>query len=134
MGKGIAVEFKKRFSSVNALKAQKKVVGQVARLKATAKMQASFATNASVPVPDGGFQDKYIYYMITKERYFHKPTLEDFTASLVEVRALAVADQVSAISMPRIGCGLDKLDWKVVKQLITDTFAGTGIVINVYSL
>jgi O-acetyl-ADP-ribose deacetylase (regulator of RNase III) len=134
MGKGIAVEFKKRYSSVNALKAQKKVVGQVARLKATSKMQASFASSAGVTPPDAGFQDRFVYYMITKARYFHKPTMEDFTASLNELRDLAVSDKVSAISMPKIGCGLDLLDWKVIKPLIEQTFAGTGITINVYSL
>lgn len=134
MGKGIAVEFKKRFSSVTALKLQQKKVGEVATLKLTANQQRTFATQSKVPEPEGGFKDRHIFYMITKPKYFHKPTMDAFTRSLLALKEAALADNVGVLSMPRIGCGLDKLEWKVVKQLILDTFAGTGIVVNVYSL
>lgn len=122
MGKGIAVEFKKRFGGVATLKAQNKSVGQVAFLKV--KLGAT----------DDGPKEKHIYYMITKPRYFHKPTLVDFTASLVNVKDLAVAHGVTSLSMPRIGCGLDKLEWTVVRKLLAETFNGTGIVINIFTL
>ena len=134
MGKGIAVQFKLRFSSLNSLKSQQKKVGEVAFLKLTANQQASFATAAKIPQPAEAYAERYVYYMITKPKYFNKPTLEDFTKSLVQLRDLAVEHGISAISMPRIGCGLDKLDWKVVKALISETFNGTHITINVYSL
>ena len=134
MGKGIAVEFKKRFSSVNVLKAQKKKVGEVATLHVTAKQQTIFYAAAHVSEPEAGLQDRFVFYMITKLRYFHKPTWEDFSASLRALKCAALENHVSAISMPRIGCGLDKLEWKPVKQLLLETFSGTGVTINVYSL
>lgn len=132
MGKGIAVEFKRRFSSVAALKAQDKQIGEVASLHLTANQQASFASDIKLAAPTSGFQDRSIYYMITKQKYFHKPTLDDFTLSLKALRDAAVADNVTALAMPKIGCGLDKLDWNVVKGLIAELFAGTNIEISVY--
>lgn len=134
MGKGIAVEFKKRFASVGALKAQQKKVGEVAVLKISAFQQSSNASAANIPAASGGYEDRYIYYMITKLKYFNKPTLDDFSASLKQLKELAVTHKILALSMPRIGCGLDKLEWKVVKKLIAETFHGTNIVINVFSL
>lgn len=125
MGKGIAVEFKKRFGGVATLKAQNKQVGEVAVLRVK-QLDAAAPTTDTV--------EKYVYYMITKPRYFHKPTLKDFTASLNALKDLAIQNGVSSLSMPRIGCGLDKLEWDVVKKLLLDTFNGTGIVLNVYTL
>ena len=36
--------------------------------------------------------------------------------------------------MPRIGCGLDKLNWKNVKNMIKEIFKDTDIAIEVYYL
>jgi len=84
MSKGIAVEFKKRFGGVDELKGQGKVVGEVATLAR---------------------DNRFVYYMITKERYFHKPTYATFESSLTAMRDHAIANNVTAICMPRIGCG-----------------------------
>lgn len=125
MGKGIAVEFKKRFGGVATLKAQNKQIGEVAVLR---------INQLNVSAPTTETKEKFVFYMITKLRYFHKPTLKDFTASLNALKDLALQNGVTSLSMPRIGCGLDKLEWDVVKKLLLDTFNGTGIVINVYTL
>jgi hypothetical protein len=36
--------------------------------------------------------------------------------------------------MPRIGCGLDLLEWRRVREMIRETFAGCDISITVYNL
>jgi hypothetical protein len=36
--------------------------------------------------------------------------------------------------MPKIGCGLDDLDWDVVSTIIKGVFAGTDVNIQVYYL
>lgn len=127
MGKGIATQFKKRFGRVDELKAQDKQVGEVASLRFIDVSRASSSLGANDE--DKG---RMVYYMITKDKYHHKPKLDDFKSSLAQLRESAIEDQVAAISMPRIGCGLDGLVWSVVKPLICEAFAGTGIVINVY--
>jgi len=35
--------------------------------------------------------------------------------------------------MPRIGCGLDRLDWKDVKPKIEEVFSGLDINIAIYN-
>jgi hypothetical protein len=127
MGKGIATQFKKRFGRVDELKGQDKQVGEVASLRFIDVRRSS---SASEEADDD--KGRMVYYMITKDKFHHKPRLDDFKSSLTQLREAAVKDQVTAISMPRIGCGLDGLVWNVVKPLICEAFAGTGIVINVY--
>lgn len=113
MGKGIAVLFKKRFGSVPALLDQKKKTGEVAVLKRP---------------------QRYIYYLITKNRAFQKPTYESLQNSLEAMKKHCISNGVTCISMPRIGCGLDKLNWNAVAARIQDVFKDTNIVITVYSL
>lgn len=115
MGAGIAVDFKKRFGRVGELKAQNTQVGNVAVLHIAE-------------------ENRWIYYLVTKARYNGKPTLESLRASLVACRNHAVENGVKCIAMPRIGCGLDRLDWKQVTRVIEDIFEDTEIVIKVYFL
>merc|ERR1719242_686713 len=65
MGKGIAVLFKKKFGGVDALRKQGAKIGECAILMR---------------------QSRFVYYLITKERYFHKPTYETITASIRYMR------------------------------------------------
>ena len=41
---------------------------------------------------------------------------------------------VQELAMPRIGCGLDRLDWNVVKKMIKDIFKNDDIKITIYYL
>lgn len=113
MGRGIAVEFKDRFGKVEELINQNKKVGQVAVLG---------------PLENG----RFVYYLVTKERYWQKPTYETLLSSLECMKTHAIENHIKLISMPKIGCGLDRLIWNQVKQCLKKVFDGTDIVINVY--
>lgn len=113
MGKGIATIFKERFGSVDYLKSQKRQIGQVAALKC---------------------EDISVYYLITKQKYYEKPTLEALKLSLIDMKNLAIKTQIKSIGMPRIGCGLDQLKWENVKNIIKETFQDCGIIVKVYYL
>jgi O-acetyl-ADP-ribose deacetylase (regulator of RNase III) len=113
MSKGIAVEFKKRFGGVEELKKQNKAIGEVATLE---------------------LDHRFVFYMITKEKYFHKPTYASFESSLTNLRDKAINLGVKHIAMPKIGCGLDKLDWSRVSDMIKRLFKSSGIQITVYTL
>jgi O-acetyl-ADP-ribose deacetylase (regulator of RNase III) len=103
MGKGIALLFKQRFGGVDVLRAQRKQTGEVAVLQ---------------PSPGG----RFVYYLVTKPRWMNKPTYEDLSSSLMAMRAHCTKNNVKHVAMPRIGCGLDGLDWTKVKSLISNIF------------
>lgn len=72
--------------------------------------------------------------LVTKERYFHKPTLETLRQALENLRKQALEMKLTKIAMPKIGCGLDRLDWTAVREIIRDVFADTDIEILVRSI
>ena len=113
MGKGIAVLFKKKFGRVTELKDQCKEVGECAVL-----------TDES----------RYIYYLVTKEKFSHKPKLVAVRESVRAMREHCVANGVGELCLPRIGCGLDKLDWSEVQRILIDEFKRTEVKLTVYSL
>lgn len=113
MGKGIAVEFKKRYGRVEELKKQGTKAGGVAILQ---------------------HEGRFVYYLVTKQRYFHKPTCESLESSLRSMRDHCVANGVEELSMPTIGCGLDRLNWTDVEQMIKRVFSDISMSITIYHL
>lgn len=79
-------------------------------------------------------QNRYIYYLITKENYWNKPTYDTLRDTLLTMRDHMDAHGVKSLSIPRLGCGLDGLLWGQVKQLIKKVFADRDVRITVYSL
>lgn len=63
-----------------------------------------------------------IYNLVTKQRYFQKPTYESLEDSLYCLKAQVRALGTKNLAMPLIGCGLDRLDWKIVWHMIQDIF------------
>lgn len=113
MGKGIAVLFKKKFGGVDEILTQAQKQGGVAVLERG---------------------KRYVYYLVTKEKYFHKPTYNSLQSSLTAMRDHCVSHGVTSISMPRIGCGLDGLQWPKVRNTIIQVFQDTDIKLTVYTL
>ncbi|XP_029348323.1 ADP-ribose glycohydrolase OARD1-like [Acyrthosiphon pisum] len=93
MSAGIAVYFKRKFGRVGELMDQRPNVGSVAYLQEN---------------------DRFIYYLITKELSNQKPTYNCITAAITKLRDLIVEHGVKKLAIPRIGCGLDKLDWSIM--------------------
>lgn len=129
MGKGIAVLFKERFGRVQDLKRQHAGVGQAAVLP---KRHTSGRPRQQPPPPPP--PHAFVYYLVTKQRYFHKPILSSLRASCESMRDHARRHHVSTVAMPRIGCGLDGLKWSNVEDTLRDVFSDTGIRLCVYSL
>jgi O-acetyl-ADP-ribose deacetylase (regulator of RNase III) len=113
MGAGIAVLFRKKFGNIKELLSQNIPIGGVAYLKT---------------------DHRYVYYLVTKEKYFQKPTYKSLEASLNELKRLILEHGVTKIALPQIGCGLDKLKWKRVSEIIKSIFNDVAIEITVYNL
>ena len=113
MGKGIAKIFRNKFGKVNEMKKQNCQIGECAIIKNN---------------------KRFIYNMITKEKYYNKPTYTNLKKSLIFCKTHAMTNNVNHICMPKIGCGLDKLKWNKVHNIIHDVFKDTNINIDVYVL
>jgi hypothetical protein len=113
MSKGIAVLFKDKFGGISSLKMQKAKIGKIAMLSR---------------------DNRFIYCLITKAKYWQKPTIFDLERSLQSLRIHCENNNVSQLSMPRIGCGLDRFKWSEVKQLIISVFKDLPIRIKVFQL
>jgi hypothetical protein len=103
LGAGIAVEFNKRFNMRKRLEE----IG-------------SHMYPECIPVDN-------VFNLVTKERYWHKPTYESLGDSLVEMKEMIMYKGVKYLAMPRIGSGLDKLSWPKVKSLIEEIFSDLEI-------
>lgn len=116
MGKGIVVEFNRRFSMKQLL--QTKYPNYLSWW--------DNAENKGDCLPEG-----QVFNLITKRNYWLKPTYQTLTNALIKMKALCVNNDIYKIAMPIIGCGLDKLEWDKVSQIIKDIFADTDIEILV---
>ena len=72
-----------------------------------------------------------VFNLITKERCYHKPTYDALRSALINMRDQMIGLKTKKLSMPRIGCGLDRLEWDKVKEIIEDVFKDTYIEILV---
>lgn len=73
-----------------------------------------------------------VFNLITKSRYWQKPTYNSLRNALMSVKKTIFAlngDNTKDIQliMPKIGCGLDKLMWKNVKNIIKEVFDDTEL-------
>jgi len=121
MGKGIAVLFKLKFGNVKILREQNKSVGQAAILPLLDKDRM-------------GHVRRFVYYLITKRQSNDIPTYQDLERSLADMRDHCVREGVKKLAIPKIGCGLDRLEWPIVKKLIEDVFCGVDMRIDVFYL
>ena len=60
-----------------------------------------------------------------------KPTYESLKAALVKMKDLCSEIYVTKLAMPVIGCGLDRLRWDKVSEIIKDVFNNVSIEILV---
>lgn len=72
-----------------------------------------------------------VFNLVTKKRYFYKPTYESLTEALEEMRDNIIDLEIEKIAIPRIGSGLDRLSWDRVKEIIEEVLIGVDVEILV---
>ncbi|XP_032227399.1 ADP-ribose glycohydrolase OARD1 isoform X2 [Nematostella vectensis] len=113
MHKGIAKEFKRTFGDITSLKEQKKSVGDIAVLRRN--------------------ENSFVYYLVTRDRWWDKATHESFFSSITAMRDHCVENGVTKLTLPRLGSAEDWLGWDAVRDIITEVFADTGVSLTAYS-
>lgn len=72
-----------------------------------------------------------VFNLVTKERYYHKPSMDDLHKSLLVLKELCITNDIKKLAMVKIGCGLDKLNWYDVSELIINVFNNIDIDIKI---
>jgi len=109
MGAGIAVEFQNKFKLRNKL----------------------LQCDPEYPMC---IQIGRVYNLITKAKYWNKPTYSSLEGAVLMMRELALDKEIKFIAMPKIGCGLDRLQWGKTREIIQEVFKDTDIEILICHL
>ena len=80
-----------------------------------------------------------VYYngvlnLITKKNSTGKPNYSTMADALRVMRKIVTREKIAKIAMPRIGCGLDRLEWPLVRDLIQCLFKDIDVSIVVVKL
>lgn len=81
--------------------------------------------------------DIIVMNLVTKEKYYNKPTYETLKESLENLKNQLLDSPMlleKILVMPKIGCGLDGLEWSKVKNIIEEVFKDIDVRIYFYSL
>lgn len=68
-----------------------------------------------------------VFNLVTKSRYYNKPTYDSLRDALEDMCRQCEELDITKIAMPRIGCGLDKLEWVNVEEIVEEVFDGVDI-------
>lgn len=120
MGAGIAKEFRRRFGGHERIK---RLHDQGVRVGGVAVLNGI----------EDSIDRKNIYYLVTKQRYHDKPTYRSMREALQNLRIeIEKRREDKFLAIPKLGCGLDRLAWSKVRQMIQDVFHDCDITISVY--
>lgn len=120
MGSGIALQFNIHFDMKNRL--QGKYGSWVSRWDC-------FEEERGTCIVEGK-----VFNLITKRNYWDKPTYEAMQNAIDSLFICAKNNRVTHLAMPKIRCGLDRLDWDRVSEMIQKRFWDEDIDILVCSI
>lgn len=101
MGAGIAVQFNKRFNMKNRL-----------------LTRYPNGVNNVCCILEGD-----VFNLVTKMAYYEKPGYDDMEYCLQEMFRIMKENDIHQIAMPRIGSGLDKLEFGLVYGIVKDVLS-----------
>jgi hypothetical protein len=113
MNLGIVVEFNKKFHMKSRIK--------------------EYAKSNEIKVGDAILINK-VFNLITKSRYYGKPTYDTLRMSLETMKSQIINNDIKYLAIPKIGSGLDRLQWGRVRSIIQDIFTGLDLEILVCRL
>lgn len=139
LGAGIARVFRDRYGVRDAL---------VAKENSTEFFTRSYKSDGTVPLRYSWHDKGYCVFtetgkckwvvanLVTKYRYFEKPTYKTMRDAIHDLKKglLICHPNVKKVGMPLIGCGLDRLKWESISQIIQQQFCDTDIEIVVCRL
>ncbi|WP_028243728.1 hypothetical protein [Pseudobutyrivibrio ruminis] len=76
-------------------------------------------------------EDK-VLNLVIKRNYRDEPTLLSVSMAFFEMRRLIISNNIKLVSMQKIGCGLEGLNWEDVKRQLEIALEDTDVTIKVY--
>jgi hypothetical protein len=94
-----------------------------------------FRLHRDFPIPEGGRYANVgrallvgnVFNLVTKPLCYHKPRHDDLYDTLIDLREQCENLHINKLAMPKIGCGLDRLNWNDVRDIIEEVFEDTDI-------
>lgn len=106
MGKGVAVSFDLRYPEMREyIQAQNPKVG-----------------DCILYVDESRGEE--VLNLVTKKKYNGKPTYRTLEVAIASMHYRMLECGIRKVAMPAIGCGLDRLDWDMVKKIIKEELRG----------
>jgi len=68
-----------------------------------------------------------VFNLVTKAFHYDKPTYETLYSALKSMHEQCKVLGIKHLAMPKIGCGLDRLDWDKVSAMIKEVFSDLDI-------
>lgn len=122
MGKGIALEFKKRYPEMYKDYVERCEKGLV-------KIGEPYLW---IDPKDKLFYKKFILNFPTKEHWKNPSKLEYIKSGLEYFKYNYKKWPISSISFPPLGCGNGGLDWNIVKPIMVEKLSGLDIIVKIY--
>lgn len=72
-----------------------------------------------------------VFNLITKKKSSGKPTLNSLKKSLDIMKEMVIKYDINYLAMPKIGCGLDRLQWGEVREYLMTIFEEVDVDIMV---
>ena len=88
--------------------------GQIEELK---KMNLDVGQLGAIKV-----DERFIYHLIIKEKYNDQPKYYPLKDALVKLKEHMIENEITEISLPKIGTGKNQLSWPAVKMMIEEVF------------
>ena len=75
---------------------------------------------------------RFIYNLVTKRRFFQKPTYETLELSLHALKRHLKRHNIHESAIPKLGCGYDQLHWPTVFSFFFNVFSGSSLTITIF--
>lgn len=75
-----------------------------------------------------------VFNLVTKPKCYHKPRYEALRDALEIMKNIMDINATTKLAMPKIGCGLDRLSWSEVYDIICEVFEDTDVEILICEL
>ena len=76
--------------------------------------------------------NKTLFHLTTKSKHYEKPSLNRIKQCLNELKEYCVENNITELHMPKIGSGLDKLNFESIRKIILEIFEKTNVRIFVH--